>query len=221
VGSGAVQQIAHLEGEIPRREGFLQEGGMLVPKSLSFEIFVETGVSDLEDNQSAKLLHDNEHNKTHVLMTGQAVVGWDWKTFALRGGVGYFGISDVTDDNQRFRTRYLPLPALDMRIGMRSGFRGQLGLGAAPIPGLVRWWSVYGLVSYRFKEGGEVGAGHVYVPVGTLDRRGGFVFHGMFPITSNIHVGGFAMVEADEYSKFNGFNWTAGGALRLMLDTPD
>jgi hypothetical protein len=43
----------------------------------------------------------------------------------------------------------------------------------------------------------------------------------MVPITQNIHIGGFGMVEADEYSKFNGFNWTAGVALRVMLDTQD
>lgn len=180
-----------------------------------------TAVSDLETNSEAQRLYGNEHGKTHVLMTGQALLGWDWKTFALRGGVGYFGISEVADDKDRFRTLYYPLPALDMRIGQRTGFRGQLGVGAPPIPGLVRWYSLYGLASYRFKEGGDVGAGYVIVPTGTLDKRGGLVGHGMFPITPNLHFGGFAMVEVDEYSKFRGFNWTAGAALRVMLDTQD
>ncbi len=218
-------RVRHANGGVHYERLFEKEGdpsrGATMDVRAGVGTTTVTGVSDLQESQDARALYDNEHGKTHMMMSGQALAGWDWKTFALRGGVGYFGISDLSDDNRRFRAHYYPLPALDMRIGQRTGFRGELGIGAAPIPGLVRWYSTYALVSHRFKEGGEVGGGYIYVPVGTFDRRGGFVGHGMVPITQNIHIGGFGMVEADEYSKFNGFNWTAGVALRVMLDTQD
>ena len=181
---------------------------------------VVTGVSDTNNSEKARALYDNESGRTQILITGQALGGWDWRTFAIRGGVGYFGFSGLTDDDRRFQAKYYPLPAIDMRIGKRSGFHGNLGVGAPPVPGLVRWYSLYGLLNYRFREGGEVGVGHLATFGGTLDQRTGFFFHGMFPITEQLHVGGFAMIGADEYSKLNGFNWTAGGAVRLMLDTP-
>jgi hypothetical protein len=179
---------------------------------------VVTGVSDVNESEKARTLYDNERDRTRVLATGQGLLGWDWGTFGLRGGVGYFGFAGLTNDDRYFRARYYPLPALDMRIGRRDGgFRGDLGFGAPPIPGLARWYSLYGLLSYRFREGGEVGAGYVTTFGGTFDQRTGFVFNGMFPITHAVHVGGFAMIDADDHSKLTGFNWTAGGALRLML----
>lgn len=179
-----------------------------------------TAVSDTNTSDKARALYDNENGRPHVLMTGQIIGGWDWRTFAIRGGVGYFGFSGLNDGDTTFKAKYYPLPALDMRIGRRSnGFRGNLGVGAPPIPGLARWYALYGILSYRFKEGGELGAGHIATFGGTLDQRTGFFFTGMFPITESIHVGGFAMIGADDYAKVDGFNWTAGGAVRLMLDT--
>jgi hypothetical protein len=182
---------------------------------------VITSVSDTNTSDKARMLDANERGRTHMLITGQALAGWDWRTFALRGGVGYFGLSALTDEDRRFKAKYYPLPALDMRIGKRTGFRGNLGLGAPPVPGLIRWYSLYGILAYRFKEGGDISVGNITTFGGTLDQRNGFFFSGMFPITENVHVGGFALIGADEYSKLNGFNWTAGGALRLMLDAPE
>ncbi len=180
-----------------------------------------TAVSDTDSSANARMLEANESGRTHILVTGQALGGWDWRTFAIRGGVGLFGLSALTDQNRRFQSKYYPLPALDMRIGKRTGFRGNLGVGAPPVPGLIRWYSVYGILAYRFKEGGDVSVGNITTFGGTLDQRNGFFFSGMFPITENVHVGGFALIGPDEYSKLNGFNWTAGGAVRLMLDAPE
>ncbi|MBI2388291.1 MAG: hypothetical protein HYV09_01630 [Deltaproteobacteria bacterium] len=180
-----------------------------------------TGVSDYGTDQTATALANNERDRTRVLATGQVLAGWDWRTFALRGGLGYFGLSTLSDDNRRFETKYYPLPALDMRIGRRSGFRGNLGAGAPPIVGMTRWYSLYGLAAYRFKEGGEVGTGLIASFGGTLDQRVGWVFQGSVPITEWMHVGGFGMIDADDKSKLSGFNWTAGAGVRFLLDSAD
>jgi hypothetical protein len=182
-----------------------------------------TPESDASQNDIAEAdaLRKNEIDRTHWLGSVQGSVGYDWRTFALRGGLGYFGFASATDDHVGFTAKYYPLPTLDMRIGRRSGFRGDLGVGAPPIPGLARWYSIYGLVTYRFKEGGEVGAGHVFTFGGTFDQRTGFVFKGAVPLTQSLWLGGFGMVDADDKSKLSGFNWTAGGGLTLMIDAED
>ena len=54
-----------------------------------------------------------------------------------------------------------------------------------------------------------------------LDQRRGYFFTGMFPITEAIHVGGFAMIDVDDYSKLNGLNWTVGSGVRLLLDSAE
>lgn len=167
-------------------------------------------------------LYTNEKGRTHVLATGQVLAGWDWRTFALRGGVGYFGLSGLSDGNTRFEQKYYPLPAIDMRIGRRtSGFRGHLGLGAPPIAGLARWYSLYGIASYRFREGGDVGFGLLTTFGGTLDQRSGFVFQGSVPVTNWMQVGGFALIDADDKSRLSGFNWTGGLSARFVLDGTD
>jgi hypothetical protein len=173
------------------------------------------------DIEEANGLRNNELDRTHWLGSVQGTVGYDWRTFAIRGGLGYFGWSSATDDHVGFTAKYYPLPTLDMRIGRRSGFRGDLGVGAPPIPGLARWYSLYGLVTYRFKEGGEVGAGHVIAFGGTFDQRMGVVFKGAVPITQNLWLGGFGMLEADDKTQVSAFNWTAGGGLTLLIDAQD
>jgi hypothetical protein len=215
-------RVRHASGGVHYERLFESEPGSGKGLTVDFRggvgTTVVTNVSDTDNSSKARALYDNEQGRTHVLATAQVVAGWDWRTFALRGGVGYFGLSALNDGDDRFKTKYYPLPALDMRIGRRSGWRGNLGLGAPPVPGLARWYSLYGIVAYRFKEGGEIGAGPIATFGGTLDQRTGVFFTGMFPITESLHVGGFAMVGSDEYSKFNGFNWTAGGAVRLVFD---
>lgn len=173
------------------------------------------------DLDTARDLSTNEQGRAHWLGTVQVGAGWDWRTFALRGGLGWFGFSDVTADHRAYVAHYYPLPTLDMRIGQRHGFRGDLGLGPPPIPGLARWYSLYGLLSYRFAEGGEVGVGHVIAIGGALDERMGVVFKGAFPVTKSLYVGGFGMFDADDKSHFTGFNWSAGGGLTLLLDQDD
>lgn len=184
-----------------------------------------SGVSADETSMSASTaesLNRNENGRTHVLATGQALLGWDWRTFALRGGLGYFGLSALSDDDTRFRAKYYPLPALDMRIGKRTeGVRGNLGVGAPPIAGLARWYSLYAILGYRFKEGGDVGVGLLGTFGGTLDQRSGFLFHGSVPITDWMQIGGFGMIDADDKSKLTGFNWTGGLSARFILDGQD
>ena len=188
-----------------------------------------TGVSDEAEPSTpsttpstASTLYKNENGRIHVLATGQALAGWDWRTFALRGGVGYFGLSGLTNDNAQFQQKYYPLPAIDMRIGRRtSGFRGNLGVGAPPIAGLARWYSLYGIAAYRFKEGGDVGLGLLTTFGGTLDQRSGFLFHGSVPVTDWMQFGGFGMIDTDDHSKLTGFNWTGGLSARFILDGTD
>lgn len=217
-------RVRHASGGVHYERLFEQEPGRGATIDVRGGIgtTVVTAVTDTNESEKARALYDNEKGRTHVLATGQLTAGWDWRTFAIRGGVGYFGFAALADDDKSFKAKYYPLPALDMRIGRRGGgFRGNLGLGAPPVPGLARWYSLYGMAVYRFHEGGEVGAGYVATFGGTLDQRKGYFFTGMVPITQSIHVGGFAVVDADDYSKFNGLNWTAGGAVRLMLDAPE
>lgn len=185
-----------------------------------------TGTSDDTGSSSsaatASSLYANENGRTHVLATGQALLGWDWRTFALRGGVGYFGLSGLTDDDRHFKTKYYPLPAIDMRIGKRvEGVHGNLGVGAPPVAGLARWYSLYAILGYRFKEGGDVGVGWLTTFGGTFDQRSGLLFQGSVPVTDWMHFGGFGMIDADDKSKLTGFNWTGGVAVRLILDGQD
>jgi hypothetical protein len=215
-------RVRHASGGVHYERVFEQEPGRgaTIDARAGVGSTVVTAVSDTTNDNKASSLYANERGQVHILGTGQFTAGWDWRTFAIRGGVGYFGFSGLADDDKSFKAKYYPLPALDMRIGRRNGgFRGNLGLGAPPIPGLVRWYSLYGTLNYRFREGGEVGAGHIATFGGTLDQRRGYFFTGMFPITESFHVGGFAMIDVDDYSKLNGFNWTAGGGVRLLLDT--
>jgi hypothetical protein len=158
----------------------------------------------------------NEAGRHHVLATAQTTLGYDWYRFALTGGIGYYGLSELVDDSH-FRARYLVLPALDMRIGRRDRFSANLGLGAAPIPGLARWYSAYAIGQYRFREGGEVGVG-LLATAGELDQRSGVVFKGSVPITSRISAGGFGMVGGDSNGGTRAFGWTAGASVDIKLD---
>jgi hypothetical protein len=170
---------------------------------------------------TAQQLYDNEHEQRHVLATAQVSGGWDWGLVAVHGGIGYFGMADTHDD-VGFRARYYPLPVVETRVGRRArGFSVDLGVGAAPLPGLTRWYSAYAIGQYRFKEGGEIGAGGVIIPASQLDRRGGILFKGSIPIASWLSVGGFGLVDANDKSQLGTLNWTIGGAATFVLDGMD
>lgn len=182
-----------------------------------------TEVAPTDENASsltkATDLYDHEAGKSHFLATAQMTAGWDWGVYALTGGIGYFGLADVTDDQKYFRAHYYPLPTLDMRIGRRKGISGNLGMGAPPIPGLARWWSFYGMVQWRFVEGVEIGGGLIGVPISTLDTRSGVLFKGSVPVTPWLSLGGFGVVDIGDKSRLSGFNWTAGGGATFVLDS--
>jgi len=219
-------RVRHASGGVQYERLFEEEPGANRGASLDVRAGIGTttitGVSGETNDQTATSLSTNETGRTHVLATGQALLGWDWRTFALRGGVGYFGLSGASDDNTRFVTKYYPLPALDMRIGKRTeGFRGNLGVGAPPVPGLARWYSLYAIAGYRFKEGGDVGVGLLATFGGTFDQRSGIFFQGGVPVTSWMQVGGFGLIDADDKSKLSGFNWTGGLSARFTLDGQD
>jgi hypothetical protein len=221
-------RVAHASGGIHYERVFPPEGGpegrgilMDVRAGVGTTTIVAASAADPSDGpvvSRAAAIMDHEGNRRHVLATTQATVGFDWYSFAMTGGVGYFGISEVVDGS-RFRARYLPLPALDMRVGKRTGFSANLGVGAPPVAGLARWYSAYGLGQYRFREGGEVGVGLVST-FGELDQRTGVLFKGSAPITTWMSVGGFGLVGGDNQSKTSSLGWTAGVSVSFKIDDP-
>jgi hypothetical protein len=221
-------RVAHASGGIHYERVFPAEGG---PEGRGILMDVRAGVGtttitsvSTPDASSAAVvtqagnIERDEVGHRHVLATAQTTVGFDWYSFALSGGVGYFGISEVVDGSH-FRARYLPLPALDMRVGKRVGFSGNLGVGAPPVAGLARWSSGYAVGQFRFREGGEVGVGLVST-FGELDQRTGVLFKGSAPITSWLSVGGFGLVGGDNQSKASSVGWTAGVSLSFKIDEP-
>ena len=166
---------------------------------------------------NAQQLYDNENGKGHFLASAQVSGGWDWGPIAVTGGLGYFGVADTANDTS-FKSHYYPLPVVEGRFGRKKGFSLNLGAGAAPLPGLARWYSLYAIGQYRFKEGGEIGAGLLAVPVSTLDRRSGVLFKGSLPITEWLSVGGFGLVDANDKSHLGSLNWTAGGQVTFLID---
>lgn len=216
-------RVAHASGGAHYERVFQAEGGR-EGTGLLVDVRAGVGTTTIESARSdngdyaarAAAINDHEGGRHHVLATAQVNAGYDWGRFALTGGVGYYGVSELVDDS-RFRARYLPLPALDMRIGRREGFSTNLGAGAAPIPGLARWYSLYAIGQYRFREGGEVGVG-LLATAGELDQRSGVVFKGSAPITSRISVGGFGMIGGDSNGGTRGFGWTAGASVAVKLD---
>lgn len=221
-------RVAHASGGIHYERVFPAEGG---PDGRGILMDVRAGVGTTTitsvtapDSSSVSVvaqaadIQANEVGRRHVLATTQATFGFDWYKFAMTGGVGYFGISEVVDGSH-FRARYLPLPALDMRIGKRVGFSGNLGVGAPPVAGLARWYSAYGVGQYRFREGGEVGVGLVST-FGELDQRTGVLFKGSAPITSWMSIGGFGLVGGDNQSKASSLGWTAGVSVTFKIDDP-
>ncbi|GAC1538087.1 MAG: hypothetical protein NVS3B10_02530 [Polyangiales bacterium] len=178
--------------------------------------------STSECNTEANRLYANESGVTHTLASMQAGGGFDWGRIALAGGLGYFGLSQAVDEHSHFQSRYMPLPIVDLRVGRRrTGFSANFGAGSAPLPGFTRWYSLYAIGQYRFREGGEIGAGLIGVPAGELDARSGVLFKGAVPITDWLSVGGFGVVDANDRSSLTGVNWTAGGHMTFVLEEID
>ncbi|MGZ5969943.1 MAG: hypothetical protein ACXWP4_19860, partial [Polyangiales bacterium] len=201
ISCGPDVRVRHASGGMQYQRVFQAEGrkegvglSMDIRAGAGNTVITKVTAGDEGSTSETQKLGENELDRVHWLGSVQGSVGYDWRTFALRGGLGYFGFSSSTDDHVGFVAKYYPLPTLDMRIGQRTGIRGELGVGAPPIPGLARWYSLYGLLNYRFKEGGEVGAGHVIAFGGTFDQRMGFVFKGAIPITQKLWIGGFGMI---------------------------
>lgn len=165
-------------------------------------------------------LFQTENNVSHVEGAAQLTAGYDWRTFAISGGVGVFGLASLTDGNLAYQQKYYPLPAIDLRVGRRVGFSGNFGLGALPVAGLARFYGLYGIAQHRFQEGGEVGIGAVAI-AGTLDGRNGIFGKGSIPIANGIALGAFGLLDATQQVSFGGVNWTLGGALTLSLDRLD
>ena len=178
--------------------------------------------SDANCQSNAATLARNEVDNRHVLMTGQAMAGFDWGSFAVMGGLGFFGLATTDTDHQQFVTRYVPLPAVDVRVGRRrGGWSADFGIGSTPVAGFTRWYALYAVGQYRFKEGGEVGAGLIAIPTGEVDARSGVLFKGAVPITDWMTVGGFGVLNANDQSTLTGFNWTAGGQITVLIEEMD
>ncbi len=182
---------------------------------------VDTQNDDAEVQTKALALKNGELGRAHYLGAAQFSAGWDWGNFSLLGGLGYYGIASSENGNA-FHAKYLPLPALHMRIGKPKGLGLELGAGAPPIAGLTRFYSIYALGKYGFKEGGEVGVGLLVLGVGDFDNRGGVLFKGGFPLTDWMSVGGYGLVDSTTRSHFDStLNWTAGGHVTFVLDGMD
>ena len=224
-------RVRHASAGFVYRRTFEEEGG---PSEQGPTIdaragFGFTAITDVDQQgtdtatgtpNKAAQLYANEHDKGHFLATAQVSGGFDWGVVAMQGGIGYFGMADTRDDIA-FRSRYYPLPALEARFGKKKGFSIHTGLGAPPVAGLARWYSAYAIGQYRFKEGGEIGAGLVGVLASQLDTRSGVLFKGSIPITSWLSLGGFGMVDANDKSHLGSLNWTGGGAATFILDGTD
>ncbi|MEO7095877.1 MAG: hypothetical protein ABI175_21635 [Polyangiales bacterium] len=221
-------RVRHASGGFVYRRTFEEQGGdkgegPVIDARAGFGITAITEVDQrgidatTKQPNNAQQLYDNEHDRGHFLATAQVSGGWDWGVIAVQGGLGYFGMADTADD-RTFRARYYPLPVLEARFGKKKGFSLDTGLGAAPLPGLTRWYSGYAIGQYRFKEGGEIGAGVLGVPASQLDRRAGVLFKGSFPVTPWLSLGGFGLVDANDKSHLGTLNWTAGGTVTFLLD---
>jgi hypothetical protein len=218
-------RVRHASAGFVYRRTFEEEGGdpgegPTIDARAGFGFTAITDVDKQDVDAKARQLYQDENGKGHFLATAQVSGGWDWGIIAMQGGLGYFGMADVRDD-VAFRSRYYPLPALEARFGKKKGFSIFTGAGAAPIPGLTRWYSLYAVGQYRFKEGGEIGAGLLFVPASQLDRRSGVLFKGSIPITPWLSLGGFGLIDANDKSHLAGLNWTVGGAATFILDGED
>lgn len=154
-----------------------------------------------------------EVDRMHFFGSGQGMLGWDAKIFAVRAGVGIFGISDV--DGSRVRALYHPLPALELRIGRRTGLSLDLGFGAPPVAAVNRWYSLYSGLQYKREDGANVGVGALVMLGGELDNRSGFMVKAGYPLTNSVILGGFAMYETRIESSIS---WTAGVGATVLLD---
>lgn len=176
-----------------------------------------TAPGGLCPNQSEQIYAANA-DRSHFLGSAQMSGGWDFGTVAIAGGVGYFGLAEIRDN--QFHSKYWPLPSVEARVGRRTrGWSLKGGLGAPPIAGMARWYSTYAIASYRFKEGGEIGAGVMGVVVADLDKRNGLLFKGAVPITDWATIGGFGVIgAANNDLTSTAFNWTAGASMTFTLD---
>jgi hypothetical protein len=217
-GGFAYQRVFQAEGRDPG-EGTLVDfrGGVGTTKI--------TDVSDAKCGATDATCKDNvielrkDIGNTHVLMSGQILAGFDWGGFALAGGLGYFGLATTQNSNREFDSKFVPLPAIDIRVGRRrGGFSADFGLGSTPVAGFTRWYALYAIGQFRFKEGGEVGAGLIAIPAGEVDARSGILFKGGVPITDWMTIGGFGVLNANDQSTLTGFNWTAGGQVTFLLE---
>ncbi|MFI5299019.1 MAG: hypothetical protein ACHREM_13060 [Polyangiales bacterium] len=162
-----------------------------------------------------------ENGHAHVEGAAQVTGGYDWRTFAITGGVGLYGFGSQTSDATMYKQQYFPLPAVDLRVGRRVGFSGQFGVGAPPIAGLARWYGLYGIAQHRFQEGGEVGVGLMAIVLGSLEQRTGLFAKGAIPISSAVSLGAFGLLDASHQSSVGDLNWTIGGALTILLAKAD
>lgn len=221
-GGFAYQRIFESEGRDPGEGAVLDVRGGVGTTSIT-----QVNGVDCKDTASAcagyaDTLTKNEVGNTHVLMSAQVLSGFDWGKVAVLGGIGYFGLSTTQDNNRSFDAKFVPLPAIDIRVGRRrGGFSADFGLGSTPVAGFTRWYALYAIGQFRFKEGGEVGAGVIAIPAGEVDAHSGVLFKGGVPITEWMSLGGFGVMDVTNKSSLSGFNWTAGGQLTFVLDDQD
>jgi hypothetical protein len=215
------QRLVQSEGR-DSGEGLLVDFRAGLGSTTITEVNGHCGATDTNCQNAASTLAQNEVDNRHVLMTGQAMAGFDWGSVALMGGLGFFGLSTTQNDHKEFAARYYPLPAVDIRVGRRRvGWSADFGIGSTPVAGFTRWYALYAVGQYRFKEGGEVGAGLIAIPAGEVDARSGVLFKGAVPITEWMSIGGFGVLNANDQSTLTGFNWTAGGQITLLLEETD
>jgi hypothetical protein len=156
----------------------------------------------------------NEHGQWHGFGGGQVMAGWDFGVFSARAGIGVFGFG--TEDGNRIRQSYSPWPALELRIGRRTGFSSDLGLGALPIPGLARSPGLYALAQHRWEDGGELGVG-TFATFGDFDARRAVLVKGAYPVSKALLVGAFGSVESGG-QQFHQVGFGGGVGVTVLLD---
>lgn len=150
---------------------------------------------------------------------GQIGIGYSWRSFGFALGGGYFAAAEDAYREDAGRYTHIVMPTAAFRFGQGKPFSGEAGLGAPPVPGLARFWSLYTDAQFRVDESVNAGFGTYVVLFNDLQQRSGFYGRGGYMLTPAIQLGGFLGVETT-FDKDRRIGFATGLGLTFTLDPP-